>query len=172
MSINSKLIWIRFEQEFPWQLEESFYWFLQNIEINRFAFESIPQSNLTKTLKIWLPISDWSETDLDNLSVSLQQLANIFGFNLPIYLHEKISDEDWSLSWKKHWKPDPIGDKILILPNWINSAEQFSERMIIRLDPGFAFGTGGHPTTRLCLEEIEKAIEWNKKVESFYQMYL
>ena len=67
----------------------------------------------------------------------------------------QVKDEDWSLSWKKNWKPDPVGKSILILPAWLDVPEKFLERKIIRLDPGSAFGTGSHPSTRLCLEALD-----------------
>ena len=69
---------------------------------------------------------------------------------------EQIVDEDWSLSWKKSWKPDPVGKSILILPAWLDIPGNFLERKIIRLDPGSAFGTGSHPSTRLCIEALDK----------------
>ena len=67
----------------------------------------------------------------------------------------EIKDEDWSISWKKNWKPDPVGKSILILPAWLDVPEEFLERKIIHLDPGSAFGTGSHPSTRLCIEALD-----------------
>jgi ribosomal protein L11 methyltransferase len=66
-----------------------------------------------------------------------------------------VADEDWSLSWKQHWAPDPIGTSLLVLPAWLEVPEEAQERRVIRLDPGPAFGTGSHPSTRLCLEGLE-----------------
>jgi ribosomal protein L11 methyltransferase len=65
-----------------------------------------------------------------------------------------IDEEDWASSWKQHWEPQEIGDRILIYPAWLPPPEQ-SERLLLRLDPGAAFGTGTHPTTQLCLEALE-----------------
>ena len=64
-------------------------------------------------------------------------------------------DEDWSLAWKQHWQPDPVGERLLILPAWLEPPPEYADRLVIRMDPGSAFGTGSHPTTRLCLEAIE-----------------
>jgi ribosomal protein L11 methyltransferase len=66
-----------------------------------------------------------------------------------------IKEEDWSTSWKVHFKPARIGKRLIIKPTW----EDFiatGEDIILELDPGMAFGTGTHPTTRLCLEVLEK----------------
>ena len=66
-------------------------------------------------------------------------------------------DEDWANAWKQYFKPLRIGRKIVIKPSW----EYFSPEpgdLILDLDPGMAFGTGGHPTTRLCLEALEDLV--------------
>ncbi|MBQ2603928.1 MAG: 50S ribosomal protein L11 methyltransferase [Acutalibacteraceae bacterium] len=67
-------------------------------------------------------------------------------------------EEDWLNNWKKYFNPIPIGEKLLIRPTWRDeySAEG---RAVINLDPGLAFGTGTHETTRLVLETIEKFVK-------------
>jgi ribosomal protein L11 methyltransferase len=72
---------------------------------------------------------------------------------------EQQDDEDWSLSWKQHWQADPVGRRLLILPAWLELPPEHADRLVIRMDPGSAFGTGSHPTTRLCLEAIEELAE-------------
>lgn len=66
-----------------------------------------------------------------------------------------VADEDWAENWKQYYKPIEIGEKLLILPSW-EPIPEAPERLILRLDPGLAFGTGGHATTRMCLEALEK----------------
>ena len=153
---NSHLSWLRLEQQFPVELEDSFYWLLSNLEIHRFSFEHDPDDNSTQTLFIWLPLNEWSVREQENLVNSLICLAKTFDLTLPPCKWIQVKDEDWSLSWKKNWKPDPVGKSILILPAWLDVPEKFLERKIIRLDPGSAFGTGSHPSTRLCVEALEK----------------
>ena len=152
---NSQLPWLRFEQEFPVELEDSFYWLLSNLDLHRFSFEHDPNENYTQTLFIWLPLNEWSVIEQQNLVKSLISLAKTFDLTLPPCKWRQVKDEDWSLSWKKSWKPDPIGKSILILPAWLDVPEKFLERKIIRLDPGSAFGTGSHPSTRLCIEALD-----------------
>ncbi len=152
---NSNIAWLRFQQEIPFELEDSFYWLLRNLEIHRFSFEHDPSNNFTQTLFIWLPLAEWSLRDRINLVESLISLAKPFQVTLPAGKWIQVKDEDWSLSWKKSWKPDPVGKSILILPAWLDVPEKLSERKIIRLDPGSAFGTGSHPSTRLCLEALD-----------------
>lgn len=66
-----------------------------------------------------------------------------------------VADEDWAESWKQYYKPIEIGERLLILPSW-EPIPEAPERLVLRLDPGLAFGTGGHATTRMCLEALEK----------------
>ena len=152
---NSNVPWLRLEQEIPVELEDSFYWLLKNLEIHRFSFEHDPENNSTQTLFIWLPLNEWPERDQNDLVKSLISLATPFELTLPACKWIQVKDEDWSLSWKKKWRPDPIGKSILILPAWLDVPENFADRKIIRLDPGSAFGTGSHPSTRLCIEALD-----------------
>ena len=152
---NFQFSWLRFEQEIPFELEDSCYWLLINLEIHRFSFEHHPDNNFNQKLFIWLPLADWSVKDQENLAQSFISLAEPFALTLPACKWIQVEDEDWSSSWKKNWGPDPVGKSILILPAWLDVPEKFSERKIIRLDPGSAFGTGSHPSTRLCIEALD-----------------
>lgn len=66
-----------------------------------------------------------------------------------------VREEDWAETWKKFYRPLPIGAKLMICPSW---EECPPGREPVYLDPGMAFGTGYHPTTAMCLEEMEKLI--------------
>jgi ribosomal protein L11 methyltransferase len=67
-----------------------------------------------------------------------------------------IADQDWLAEWKKGYEPVLIGEKLLIAPSWKREQVAASERVIVQIDPGMAFGTGTHETTRGCLELLEK----------------
>lgn len=73
-----------------------------------------------------------------------------------------ISEEDWANNWKKYFKPTEIGEKLLILPEWEEKPD--TDRKILKIDPGAAFGTGTHSTTKLCLTAIEKYIKSGDEV--------
>lgn len=66
----------------------------------------------------------------------------------------EIPDEDWSRTWKKHFNPLRVGERFIVSPTWSETTSS-SLRLVIRIDPGRAFGTGHHETTRLCLEWLE-----------------
>ncbi|MEQ1765625.1 MAG: 50S ribosomal protein L11 methyltransferase [Pyrinomonadaceae bacterium] len=66
---------------------------------------------------------------------------------------ETIENTDWLAEWKKHWKPTTVG-RFVIAPSWFEVDEP--EKIVIRIEPNMAFGTGTHETTQLCLAEIDK----------------
>jgi ribosomal protein L11 methyltransferase len=68
-----------------------------------------------------------------------------------------VNEEDWANSWKAYYKPLHIGKKMVIVPAWEKYEEQPGE-IIVRMDPGMAFGTGGHETTRLVIELLEETV--------------
>jgi ribosomal protein L11 methyltransferase len=85
------------------------------------------------------------------LEVALWHLGQIQP--LPAATYQPIHDEDW----KKHYQPILIGNKLVIIPAWIK--KEFPGRLPIRINPGMAFGTGTHPSTQLCLQLLEEALQ-------------
>lgn len=71
--------------------------------------------------------------------------------------------ESCLVSWRKYFKPIPVGEKILIRPIWRDDYEA-GDRVVLNLEPGIAFGTGTHETTRLCLQALEKYIRPGSKM--------
>ena len=74
-----------------------------------------------------------------------------------------INEEDWANSWKEYYKPIKIGEKIVIVPAW-EKYEQNEGEIIVRMDPGMAFGTGTHETTRLVIRLLERYIKNGMRV--------
>ncbi len=72
-------------------------------------------------------------------------------------------NEDWENNWKKYFKPMPVGDRLLIRPIWEDEYDA-GDRAVLHLEPGLAFGSGTHDTTRLCLETLEKYANPGKTV--------
>lgn len=64
-------------------------------------------------------------------------------------------EQDWLNNWKQYFNPIEVGEKILIRPTWRDKYDP-KDRVVLNLDPGLAFGTGTHETTRLCLQAVEK----------------
>lgn len=72
-------------------------------------------------------------------------------------------NEDWENNWKKYFKPMPVGERLLIRPIWEDEYDA-GGRAVLHLEPGLAFGSGTHDTTRLCLETLEKYANPGKTV--------
>jgi len=147
--------WWRLEMTLAAELEESLLWKLPELGIPRVAVRHRPEAPEERQLLAWLPEADWPEQQRAELVRALEPLGEPFGLALPAVTWVRQPDEDWSLSWKQHWQADPVGERLLILPAWLHLPEEHAERMVIHMDPGSAFGTGSHPTTRLCLEALE-----------------
>ncbi len=104
------------------------------------------------TVRAYLEANDSLEETRQRLEESLFYLGMIQPLPTPVY--KQIADQNWMEAWKQHYQPIRIGERLLILPAWIESPEP--NRVAIKIDPGMAFGTGTHPTTQLCLELMEK----------------
>ena len=68
------------------------------------------------------------------------------------------SEEDWADKWKAFFKPTPVGERLFVRPIWIDDYDA-GNRAVLNIEPGAAFGTGTHDTTRLCLETLDKIIK-------------
>ena len=149
-------MWWRLSLPVQAELEESLLWKLNDLGLHRVAVQHAPESPDQRTLLAWLPALEWPEDQRSELFSSLAPLALTFGQTLAQPVWDELADEDWSRSWKQHWQPDPVGQMLLILPAWLDVPEEHAHRLVLKMDPGSAFGTGSHPTTRLCLEALEQ----------------
>lgn len=71
---------------------------------------------------------------------------------------EKMHEEDWANNWKKYYKPTKIGERIVVKPIWEEYDAKENE-LVLELDPGMAFGTGTHETTRMCIQALDKYVK-------------
>jgi ribosomal protein L11 methyltransferase len=106
------------------------------------------------TVRAYLEMNDQIEETRQKLEESLYYLGRIQP--LPAASYKQIADQNWMEAWKQHYKPIIIGQRLAIIPAWMESPDP--NRIAIKIDPGMAFGTGTHPTTQLCLELMEKTI--------------
>ncbi len=102
----------------------------------------------------YMAIDEHIEETRQRLLESLYYLGRIRALPEPEF--RAIEDEDWMASWKQHYKPIAIGQRLIVVPVWIEL--QDNTRIPVRIDPSMAFGTGTHPTTQLCLELVEKYV--------------
>lgn len=74
-----------------------------------------------------------------------------------------VKEDDWLNNWRKFFKPMEVGNRLLINPSWHTDTDP-KGRMMLNIDPGLAFGTGKHETTRLCMEALERFVKGGEKV--------
>jgi len=67
-----------------------------------------------------------------------------------------IRARDWEVAWREGLSPVPVGERIVVRPPWAEVPREFSGRVVVEIEPGMAFGTGHHVTTRMCLEAVEE----------------
>lgn len=89
----------------------------------------------------------------DRLSARLQEMREAGGIAYDEIIEDEINAEDYENEWKKYYKPIPTKN-ITVVPTWIKYQPRTDEK-IMRLDPGMAFGTGSHATTRMCLDLLD-----------------
>lgn len=94
--------------------------------------------------------------DANNLKAELNEK------NLGQCLIEEKDDEDWANNWKKYYKPLEIGEKLAIVPEW--EAYDNDNRIVIKINPGMAFGTGTHESTYMCLELLERYVKKDDEI--------
>ncbi|HEY9808902.1 MAG TPA: 50S ribosomal protein L11 methyltransferase [Halomicronema sp.] len=139
-------------------LEDTVFWRLEDFGCRGTASQIKGYACLVSA---YLPEEQAQLLDLAALSLLLRQDSVCMGFPSPSAHWHLIDEDDWSTSWKQYWHPMEIGEKLLIYPAWLPVPEN-SNRHILRLDPGVAFGTGTHATTQLCLEAIEMRLTYEQ----------
>ncbi|MGE5775620.1 MAG: 50S ribosomal protein L11 methyltransferase [Chloroflexota bacterium] len=107
------------------------------------------------TVRAYLEINDQIEETRRKLEESLYYLGMIQP--LPAASYKQIADQNWMEAWKQHYRPILIGERLVIVPAWMDSPAP--DRVAIKIDPGMAFGTGTHPTTQLCMDLMEKCFD-------------
>jgi len=97
---------------------------------------------------------NWSRENRKAISTGLKRIRRCgLSIGSGRIVVAKVRREDWAESWKRHFKPIEIDDAILIKPSWSKRRARKGQAVIV-LDPGLSFGTGQHPTTMFCLNEI------------------
>ncbi len=91
----------------------------------------------------------------ERLTIIKKRVFEVIGNEVEFEL-QQVREEDWAEAWKQYFKPEKVG-KIVIKPSW-EEYSPVSGEIIIELDPGMAFGTGTHPTTRICLKLLQEII--------------
>lgn len=132
--------------------ETSKYWDFADLD-------EIGAQNETSVVAYWADLPE-NRALLEAVSAGIKELRSAdLGIDLGSLTldHKLVSEEDWANNWKAYYKPIESGARLLIRPSWEEPVNP-QGRIVLLLDPGMAFGTGNHHTTRMCLEFIEAYI--------------
>lgn len=115
----------------------------------------LPDLTQPVTVRTYLPLDRSTARRKRLLREALGHLSLIVP--LPPLQERELAEEDWAEAWKAHFEVHRVGRRLVIKPSWRDYTPKDKE-LVLELDPGMAFGTGLHPTTRLCLLQLEKYV--------------
>ena len=126
-----------------------------------------PEPLIEEIIKAYFPQDVRSEKKIISIQKYLDSLQEIFpDLQKPSLKTEIISDPDWGEQWKKFFKPIRVCNNIIVKPTWERYAPS-SRDIVIEIDPGMAFGTGQHASTRMCMEAIEDIIMKDRSIKAW-----
>jgi len=117
--------------------------------------ESIPGAPVT--VRVYVPADAAGEEARARIEEGLWHLRQIGFGNISALSSSRLAEEDWANAWKEHYHVVHLGRRTVIKPSWREYTPAAGE-VVVELDPGMAFGTGLHPTTRTCLLALEDAL--------------
>jgi ribosomal protein L11 methyltransferase len=126
-----------------------------------------PEPVIEEILKAYFPQDIRSEKRIVALQKYIDSLHEIFpDFEKPSFTTEIICDPNWGEQWKKYFKPIRVSNNIIVKPTWERYTPD-SRDIVIEIDPGMAFGTGQHASTRMCIEAIEDVIMKDRSIKEW-----
>lgn len=119
--------------------------------------ENLTNSDDSVHIKAYYPDNQTVNQTIENIKSSIENIKNFLDVGECLIEIKTVCDQDWENEWKKYYKPLRVGNRILIKPTW-ESAEISENDIVVELDPGMAFGTGTHESTRMCIELLENYV--------------
>ncbi len=104
------------------------------------------------------------DSTLEEVLAAVRELADFVDIGDAAIEKSQTEDIDWMNNWKKYWKPFKVDEHIIIKPTWETVEEVPEDTLVVELDPGTAFGTGTHHTTRLCITQLKKYMQPGQEV--------
>ena len=122
------------------------------------SLNGIQEPAATEILNVYFPWDIRLEHRMNALNAYIESLSQIFpDLEKPSFTTETIDNPDWGEAWKKYFKPLRVSRNIVIKPTW-ERYTPVGRDIVIDIDPGMAFGTGQHASTRMCLQAIEDVL--------------
>lgn len=109
-------------------------------------------------ISFYIDSSEDTDTIIDKVKKSFEELSRYVSVGSGKISISETEDKDWINNWKEFFKPFRVDDNIIIKPSWESLEDVTEKDLVIELDPGTAFGTGSHETTKLCIIAIKKYI--------------
>lgn len=113
--------------------------------------------------RVWIPDDADAEDTRARIDEGLWRLRQIAPEAIGELQSKRVAEEDWANAWKDYYHPLQLGDRVVIRPSW-REYTPTEGQVVIELDPGMAFGTGLHPTTRNCVRMVEEAVHAGDRV--------
>lgn len=123
----------------------------------------LPSVGAPVTCRVWIPDDASAEETRARIENGLSMLRMIDASAVGTLAVKRVAEENWANAWKEHYQPLKLGKRVVIRPSWREYQAQGDE-VVVDLDPGMAFGTGLHPTTRNCVLLIEETVQPNTRV--------
>ena len=119
----------------------------------------LPEDDGSATVSFYLDTDTDIEALKANIAVELAELRQFIDVGSGELSVSETEDKDWINNWKEFFKPFRVDDSIVIKPTWETLTEKKDGDLVVEIDPGTAFGTGAHETTKLCIWNLKKYIK-------------
>lgn len=139
------------------------------IDAGQWDFSGIERAEDTSivTVKAYLPVDEDLDDKLRTFELRIKEFKSMTDDDMekgPCTISwNTVRDEDWADNWKAYFHPEKVGGMLVIKPTW-EDYEASPDDIVIELDPGSAFGTGTHPTTAMCLRELETLVKGGMRI--------
>ena len=139
------------------------------IDAGQWDFSGIERAEDTSivTVKAYLPVDEDLDDKLRTFELRIKDFKSMTDDDMekgPCTISwNTVRDEDWADNWKAYFHPEKVGGMLVIKPTW-EDYEASPDDIVIELDPGSAFGTGTHPTTAMCLRELETLVKGGMRI--------
>lgn len=125
----------------------------EGLELGTDHARSVPDDHIT--VSIYLPAQDDTPVNRRRIEEAMWHLGQCYPIPAPTFAI--IAEEDWANAWKRHYTSFRVGQRIVVCPAW-EETDAHTDDILLLMDPGMAFGTGLHPSTRMCLEAVEELV--------------
>lgn len=152
---------IQIEDHVPLSEEDKQAMFIEDVEETAF---SMGEDDQTAVVSSYVEPKENIEALVEKIKEGLEEISIFVNIGAGTVTVTETDDENWINNWKKYFKAFWVAEDILIKPTWEKVAEEKGDNIVIEIDPGTAFGTGAHETTRLCIDGLRNYMKKDAKL--------